>query len=128
MTDNPFPKLPHKDLVSAGKLTPDEVRSIFNTALELKAGRDVHTRVLENKRVAMIFEKDSLRTRFTFDIGIQDMGGTGKPSSNIFLEKSPPNAASFKDGFCSTISCIACIVLLLSFTYIGERCIAMMLK
>jgi len=81
MTDNPFPKLPHKDLVSAGKLTPDEVRSIFNTALELKAGRDVHTRVLENKRVAKIFEKDSLRTRFTFDIGIQDMGG-----SAVFLD------------------------------------------
>ena len=72
MTDNPFPKLPHKDLISASKLSPSEVSSIFDTASQLKAGRDVHTKVLENKRVAMIFEKDSLRTRFTFDIGILD--------------------------------------------------------
>src|SRR5690606_5772101 len=25
--------------------------------------------------LAMIFEKDSLRTRFTFDVGMQDLGG-----------------------------------------------------
>ena len=81
MTDNPFPKLPHKDLLSASKLSPTEVTSIFDTASKLKAGRDVYTKVLENKRVAMIFEKDSLRTRFTFDIGIQDMGG-----SAVFLD------------------------------------------
>jgi ornithine carbamoyltransferase len=32
--------------------------------------------VLKGKRLAMIFEKDSLRTRFTFDIGMQDLGGS----------------------------------------------------
>jgi ornithine carbamoyltransferase len=36
----------------------------------------VHTAVLKHKRLAMIFEKDSLRTRFTFDIGMQDLGGS----------------------------------------------------
>ncbi len=81
MTDNPFPKLPHKDLISAGKMLPEEVKSILETAIKLKAGRDVYTDILENHRVAMIFEKDSLRTRFTFDIGIQDMGG-----SAVFLD------------------------------------------
>ena len=81
MTDNPFPKLPHKDLISTASLTPDEVRSVFATAATLKAGRDEYTDVLRNKRLAMIFEKDSLRTRFTFDIGIQDLGG-----SAVFLD------------------------------------------
>ena len=81
MTDNPFPKLPHKDLLSAAQFRPDEVLSLFETTAALKAGRDVHTSVMRNKRVAMIFEKDSLRTRFTFDIGIQDMGG-----SAVFLD------------------------------------------
>ncbi len=81
MTDVLSTKLPHKDLISAGKLSPDEVKSIFATAATLKAGRDIHTSLLQNKRVAMIFEKDSLRTRFTFDIGIQDMGG-----SAVFLD------------------------------------------
>ncbi|MCA8955359.1 MAG: ornithine carbamoyltransferase, partial [Planctomycetes bacterium] len=76
MTDNPFHKLPHKDLISTARYTPDEIRAVFATAAELKARRDVHTGVLRNKRLAMIFEKDSLRTRFTFDIGIQDLGGS----------------------------------------------------
>ena len=81
MSTNPFPKLPHKNLITAADLSPDEVRSIYATTETLKAGRDVYTDVLKNKRVAMIFEKDSLRTRFTFDIGIQDMGG-----SAVFLD------------------------------------------
>jgi ornithine carbamoyltransferase len=81
MTDNPFPKLSHKDMISVATFASDEIRSIFETTAALKAGRDVHTSVMRNKRVAMIFEKDSLRTRFTFDIGIQDMGG-----SAVFLD------------------------------------------
>jgi ornithine carbamoyltransferase len=36
----------------------------------------VHAAVLAHKRMAMIFEKDSLRTRFTFDVGMQDLGGS----------------------------------------------------
>lgn len=81
MSTNPFPQLPHKDLISAANLTSDEVRSIFDTAAKLKADRQSYSDVMRNKHVAMIFEKDSLRTRFTFDIGIQDMGG-----SAVFLD------------------------------------------
>jgi ornithine carbamoyltransferase len=81
MSNNPFPRLPHKDLISAAHLSPDDVQAIFATAATLKAGRDVYTDVMRHTRVAMIFEKDSLRTRFTFDIGIQDLGG-----SAVFLD------------------------------------------
>lgn len=76
MSTSPFPKLPHKDLISAIDLSSEEVRSVLQTARTLKAERYVHTAIMQHKRVAMIFEKDSLRTRFTFDIGIQDMGGS----------------------------------------------------
>ena len=40
------------------------------------ADRSAFTNVLANKRLGMIFEKDSLRTRFTFDVGMQDLGGS----------------------------------------------------
>ncbi|MHC5063300.1 MAG: ornithine carbamoyltransferase [Planctomycetota bacterium] len=73
MTD--FGKLPHKDLISIAKLSSDEVRQIFATAAELKAKRNELNDLMAGKKLAMIFEKDSLRTRFTFDIGMQDMGG-----------------------------------------------------
>jgi len=71
-----LPRLAQKDLLCTSALPAADVDRIFATARSLKAGREVHTDVLRHKRLAMIFEKDSLRTRFTFDIGMQDLGGS----------------------------------------------------
>ncbi len=68
--------LPGKDLLSVAQLGPGDIESIFHTASKLKAKRNELNQVLSGKRLAMIFEKDSLRTRFTFDIGMTDMGGS----------------------------------------------------
>ncbi|MCP3917072.1 MAG: ornithine carbamoyltransferase [bacterium] len=83
MQDNPFGSLDHKDLVSIADLSTADVLRVFATAEALKAGRDRYTGLLAGKRLGMIFEKESLRTRFTFDIGIQDLGG-----SAVFLDHS----------------------------------------
>ena len=65
-------------LLSIGELTRADLELIFSTARSLKHWRDSgeHNQLLAGKRLAMIFEKDSLRTRFTFDIGMQDLGGS----------------------------------------------------
>ena len=76
MSTTTFSKLPHKDLLTIGSLSGDDIRHIYATAAELKAKRSHYNDLMVGKRVAMIFEKDSLRTRFTFDVGIQDMGGS----------------------------------------------------
>ena len=68
--------LPHKDLLTVGQLAPGDIETIFNAARILKAGREVHTDILRGKKLAMLFEKESLRTRFTFDVGMQDLGGS----------------------------------------------------
>lgn len=65
-----------QDLLCTSALTRHDLERVFAVASALKAGRTVHTEVLRHKRLAMIFEKDSLRTRFTFDIGMQDLGGS----------------------------------------------------
>ena len=64
------------DLLCTSALTAADHERIFTVALALKRGREQHTDLLRHKRLAMIFEKDSLRTRFTFDVGIQDLGGS----------------------------------------------------
>ena len=64
------------DLLCTSAMTTRDIERVFAVAKALKAGRTVHTEVLRHKRLAMIFEKDSLRTRFTFDIGMQDLGGS----------------------------------------------------
>ena len=71
-----FGTLPHKDLISVADLGTGDIQAIYDAATTLKKGRETLTDLLKGKRLAMIFEKDSLRTRFTFDIGMQDLGGS----------------------------------------------------
>ncbi len=75
-TTTQFGTLPCKDLLSIAQLGVGDVHTIFDAAATLKADRNAYTQVLANKRLGMIFEKDSLRTRFTFDVGMQDLGGS----------------------------------------------------
>ena len=76
-----FTKLPHKDLVSVSQLQAGDIHELYATPAALKSGRERHNGLLAGKRLAMVFEKESLRTRFTFDVGIQDLGG-----SAVFLD------------------------------------------
>ena len=69
-------RLSNKDLLCTSALPLADIEQIYATATLLKNGRTEHTAILQHKRLAMICEKDSLRTRFTFDIGMQDLGGS----------------------------------------------------
>ena len=64
-----------KDFLTVADFSREEILAVFDAAAELKAARRVHTDLLAGKCLAMIFEKDSLRTRFTFDVGMRDLGG-----------------------------------------------------
>jgi ornithine carbamoyltransferase len=68
-----------RDLLSAADLTPDEYERIFATAGELKrefrAKRGHALQPLADRNVALIFEKQSLRTRVTFEAGLNQLGG-----------------------------------------------------
>jgi len=67
-----------RDLISMDDLTPAEVWAVLDHARDLKrrthAGEE--TRPLRGKVLAMIFEKPSLRTRVTFEVGMAQLGGT----------------------------------------------------
>ena len=63
-----------RDLLSIAELTTDEVERILQTALSLKrdgGGKDL----LTGQTLALIFEKPSLRTRVSFDVAMQQLGG-----------------------------------------------------
>jgi ornithine carbamoyltransferase len=65
-----------KDLISINDLTPAEVRKIFVTAADMKANPRNYSDALAGCSVALIFEKPSLRTRVTFDLGATQMGAS----------------------------------------------------
>ncbi|MEW5805997.1 MAG: ornithine carbamoyltransferase [Acidobacteriota bacterium] len=63
------------DLISIHDLEIDEILEILNLAEIMKANPDRYTDALAGKTLAMIFEKPSLRTRVTFEVGMTQMGG-----------------------------------------------------
>ena len=65
-----------KDLISIHDLTTKEVRHIFTTAAAIKARPLDYRTALAGRSVALIFEKPSLRTRVTFDLGATQMGAS----------------------------------------------------
>jgi len=64
------------DLITIRDLTAKEVRRIFETAADLKARPRDYGQALAGQSVALIFEKPSLRTRVTFDLGATQMGAS----------------------------------------------------
>ena len=56
--------------------TPAEIQEFLDTAADLKAKKKagIPHRYLEGKNVALLFEKDSTRTRCAFEVAAQDLG------------------------------------------------------
>jgi ornithine carbamoyltransferase len=54
-------------------MSPQDIRRVVNTALMMKSGRS--SSVLKGKTLALLFEKPSLRTRVSFDVAMQQLGG-----------------------------------------------------
>ena len=65
-----------KDLISINDLSSTEIRKIFTTAAGLKANPLDYSEAMAGCSVALIFEKPSLRTRVTFDLGATQMGAS----------------------------------------------------
>jgi ornithine carbamoyltransferase len=88
-----------KDLLSVGDLSREQVLHLFGLAVELKqrwkAGR--RGTPLAGRSVALIFEKPSLRTRVTFEVGVVQLGGRAVYLSGgeigLGTRESPPDVA-----------------------------------
>ena len=63
------------NFLSIRDFSPEEIRYLLDLAREIKAHPTAHAGALKGKTLAMIFEKPSLRTRVSFDVGIQQLGG-----------------------------------------------------
>jgi ornithine carbamoyltransferase len=64
------------DLISIRDLLPAEVCAILNLTRLMKVRSADFSRALAGKQLVLFFEKPSLRTRLTFEAGINSLGGT----------------------------------------------------
>ncbi|MCC5876505.1 MAG: ornithine carbamoyltransferase [Candidatus Sumerlaeia bacterium] len=98
-----------RDLLSIMDLSVADVEEIYTHAFALKEKHDarIATPVLAGCTLAMIFEKASLRTRSTFEIGIAQLGGNSIDLSNLNIgmgtRESVEDIARNLDRWCDLI-------------------------
>jgi ornithine carbamoyltransferase len=63
------------DLLTGTEWGPAQVRELLHLAADVKAQPERYRGALGGRFLAMIFEKPSLRTRVTFEVAIQSLGG-----------------------------------------------------
>jgi len=70
-----------RDLLTGTEWSAALVRELYHLAAAIKAQPDRYRSALGGRFLALIFEKPSLRTRVTFEVGIQSMGAAA-----VFLD------------------------------------------
>jgi ornithine carbamoyltransferase len=63
------------DFVSIKDFSPSDIQYLLTLGRQVKAHPGTYCETLKRKTLALIFEKPSLRTRVSFDVGIQQLGG-----------------------------------------------------
>ena len=88
-----------KDFLSIADLSSDEVGLLIKRAAQMKGGPA--GRPLEGRTIAMLFEKPSLRTRVSFEVGIRRLGGDcfhlGGPEVGLGEREPVPDVARVLD-------------------------------
>ncbi len=67
---------PPRSLLTVTDLSPQEFADLIATGLKIKANPQEYVRSLEQRQVALVFQKTSTRTRVSFETGVAAMGGT----------------------------------------------------
>ena len=70
-------------------LLDDEVVKLLDSAREIKSAPSRYGQALAGKSIAIFFEKPSLRTRLTFELGIQQLGGIAVSGEGTIGEREP---------------------------------------
>ncbi|HWR13733.1 MAG TPA: ornithine carbamoyltransferase [Terriglobales bacterium] len=87
MTQKPYKKpipigLRNPDMIGIQDLTTEEIESVLELTALVKARPKDFKHALDGKQIVLMFEKPSLRTRLTFEVGIRSLGG-----SSLFVDQ-----------------------------------------
>ena len=74
LTTRLAPALAGRDFLDLSDLSAEEIRALISLARAMKAGR-FREQPLAGRYLALIFQKPSMRTRVSFEVGIRRLGG-----------------------------------------------------
>jgi ornithine carbamoyltransferase len=90
-----------KDFLAVSDFSAKEIKEVFKLTAEMKKGK-IKPLPLRNKSVACIFHKPSLRTRISFEVGIQQLGGSSfyitKEEFKLGRKDDPQKREWYYDG------------------------------
>lgn len=96
-----------RDFITEYDLTNTEIAQIFRLTTELKKGKRKFAPFLKNKTVGLVFQKPSLRTRVSFEVGIRQLGGNciylGPDEINLGKRESIPDVAQVLSRYLDVI-------------------------
>ena len=99
-----------RSLLAIADLPPADIELLLDRAQAQKTDPDgPHRRVCAGRSLALLFEKPSLRTRVSFELAMQRLGGTALYLSpaEVGLGKREPvkDVARVLGGYCDVIAC-----------------------
>jgi len=91
--------MPH--ILSGDELSADEIKLLIQDAISYKSNR-TSLDVLKDKHIALIFDKASLRTRFSFTVAVHELGGDIVESvSSTRKDELPQDFIRVVQGYCA---------------------------
>ena len=87
-----------KNFIDIKDFTAEEIIELINLAIENKTQNFSSDEILSGKNLILFFEKNSTRTRLSFDLAVKQLGG-----SSIVLNGSDIHLASGKESLTDTI-------------------------
>ncbi|MEA2015418.1 MAG: ornithine carbamoyltransferase [Actinomycetota bacterium] len=64
-----------KDFLTLKDYSKDEIEYILNISEKIKKAENKYSSILKGKSIALLFDKRSTRTRLSFEVGINQLGG-----------------------------------------------------
>lgn len=99
---------PPKHFLTGTELSAEPLQSLLSQAAELKRARASHTegdpKVLAGKTVALLFDKPSMRTRVSFTVAVQELGGAVvELASSVRKNEEPEDVIQVLAGYCHAV-------------------------
>ena len=98
-----------RSVLTVADLSASEVGQVLDLALRTKAGAESGGRPLAGKTALLIFQKPSLRTRVSFELAVDNLGGRAlylsPPEVGLGERESPEDVGGVAGRYCDLIIC-----------------------
>src|SRR5258708_7682617 len=84
-----LPKIGASDFTRDIDLSQDELLALLDLTQQIKASPARFSKTLTGRYISLLFEKPSLRTRFTFELAIKQLGGDAVLSTGPIGDREP---------------------------------------